>query len=80
MVGDVCRPCKCLWLAAQGLGFTGIVVRTPTVPNEELCVCGANRVCESQDCSTVVYPMRWAIASPRGLCATPCGTPSEVHW
>ena len=42
----------------QGLNFTGIVVRTPAVPGKELCVCGANHVCESQDCRTVVYPIR----------------------
>ena len=45
-------------LVLQGLEFTGIVVRTPAVPGEELCVCGDNHVCESRDCATVVYPIR----------------------
>ena len=55
----------------QGLVFTGIVVRTPAVPGEELCVCGASRVCESRDCSTVVYPIRCEQSSylPCILCA-----------
>ena len=57
--------------ALQGLNFTGIVVRTPAVPGEELCVCGGNRVCESQDCRTVVYPIRQVICILRISTSTP---------